>query len=54
MNGHRHRRNWNKAEIPPLCSEPTITTKDTGSNVVTQAEKNAILKARAKEEGVIP
>lgn len=30
-------------------TEPTITTKDTGSNVVTQAEKNAILKARAKE-----
>ena len=26
-----------------------ITTKDTGSNVVTQAEKNAILKARAEE-----
>jgi len=26
-----------------------IETKDTGSNVVTQAEKNAILKARAKE-----
>ena len=26
-----------------------IETKDTGSNVVTQAEKNAILKARAEE-----
>ena len=30
-------------------TEPTITTKDTGSNQVTQAEKNEILKARAKE-----
>jgi|8_EtaG_2_1085327.scaffolds.fasta_scaffold01793_3 hypothetical protein len=38
-----------KVEVPDEDTEPTITTKDTGSNVVTQAEKNAILKARARE-----
>jgi len=44
-----------KGGIPEVKTEvkdedtSQITTKDTGSNVVTQAEKNAILKARAEE-----
>ena len=44
-----------KGGIPEVKTEvkdedtSQITKKDTGSNVVTQAEKNAILKARAEE-----
>ena len=38
-----------KIEAAIEDTEPTITAKDTGSNQVTQAEKNEILKARAKE-----
>ena len=44
-----------KGGIPEVKTEvkdedtTKIGTKDTGSNVVTQAEKNAILKARARE-----
>ena len=38
-----------KIEAAVEDTEPKITTKDTGSNVVTQKEKNAILKARAEE-----
>ena len=37
-----------KVEVPD-SDTAKIGTKDTGSNVVTQAEKNAILKARAEE-----
>jgi hypothetical protein len=37
-----------KVEVPDEDTTK-IGTKDTGSNVVTQAEKNAILKARAEE-----
>ena len=37
-----------KVEVPDEDTAK-IGTKDTGSNVVTQAEKNAILKARAEE-----